>query len=477
MKLPLLSTAHRGPWPGPKIWLLALTGLLVTMAVTRVLHWRWTVTGGLLDEVVLDVALAAIAIASLSVGAFTQGLGRWVMSQPQPPARNGSVDRTFAALLLVVLAFSLLMRWWSPEQPVIARVSTAIAYQLVQLAACLFLLQSTRVPMPGSLGLAVGQCLLGGLLASLGLVDPSILDNCLAAWRMANALLLGLLFGLLVQHVFRQFDLAGGLVLVVGLIGLGIALNDLLQPDLMLLRIGLTHSMLGVCMFMLWLLVTERVRLPVAAAPPEPAAVADRRVEQERKRLARELHDGVGAHLVNILSGLDRSQPEHQALARALEECLFEVKNVVDVMDASDESVIDGLGQLRFRLRPTLERMGIELAWQVDFEGPLEEVRGEVRHEVLRIAHEALANAIKHAGATRIELTCRFDQEASALLLEVRDDGRGFASTRAVLRGKGVSGMRRRAAGIGGRLRLAADPGHGTQVVLTVPMAPPSQPA
>lgn len=471
MKLSLLTKAHRGPWPGPQIWLLALTGLLVGMAVVRVLHWRWNVTGGHLDEVALDVALAIIVIAALSVGAFTQGLGRWVARQPEPPARHGAIDRAFAALLLVVLAFSLMMRWWPQDLPVAGRVSTAIAYQLVQLAACLFLLQSTRVPLPGSLGLAVGQCVLGSVLASLALVDPTILDNCLAAWRIANALLLGLLYGLLVQHVFRQFDLAGGLVLVVGLIGLGIALNDLLQPDLMLLRIGLTHSMLGVCLFMLWLLVTERVRLPASPPVPEPAMV-DRRVEQERKRLARELHDGVGAHLVNILSGLDRSRPEQQALARALEECLFEVKNVVDVMDASDESVIDGLGQLRYRLRPTLERMGIELAWKVDFDGPLQAVRGEVRHEVLRIAHEALANAIKHAGATRIELVCRFDEEASALWLEVRDDGRGFASTRAVLRGKGVSGMRRRAAGMGGRLRLTADPGRGTQVVLTVPVAP-----
>ena len=472
MKFPLLTQARRGAWPGPQIWLLALAGLLVTMAVARVLHWRWNVTGGHLDEVALDVALALIVIAALSVGAFTQGLGRWVMSPPEPPARKLAVDRTFAALLLVVLAFSLLMRWWPQDMPVAGRLLTAMAYQLVQLAACLFLLQSTRVPLPGSLGLAVGQFVLGCMLASLALVDPSVLDNCLAAWRIANALLLGLLFGLLVQHVFRQFDLAGGLVLVVGLIGLGIALNDLLQPDLMLLRIGLTHSMLGVCLFMLWLLVTERVRLPSTPPPPEPTAVADQRVEQERKRLARELHDGVGAHLVNILSGLDRSQPDQQALARALEECLFEVKNVVDVMDASDESVIDGLGQLRYRLRPTLERMGIELVWKVDFDGPLEHVRGELRHEVLRIAHEALANAIKHAGPRQIELVCRFDEEASALCLEVRDDGCGFASTRAVLRGKGVSGMRRRAASIGGRLRVTGDPGHGTQVLLMVPVAP-----
>ena len=68
MKLPLLSTVHRGPWPGPHIWLLALTGLLVTMAVARVLHWRWNVTEGMLEEVVLDVALAVIVIAALSVG-------------------------------------------------------------------------------------------------------------------------------------------------------------------------------------------------------------------------------------------------------------------------------------------------------------------------------------------------------------------------------------------------------------------------
>lgn len=472
MNLQRLRLPDRPALPGPATWLLALTGLLVLMAVARVMHWRWMQTGGRVDELALDLALAIVVLAGLSVGAFTQGLGRLALGMPQTPARHGAVDRTFAALLLVVLAFSLLVRWWPMDRAPDAAVITAMAYQLVQLAACVFLLQSTRTPIPGASGMAAGQCLLGCLLVALAWTDPSIHDNCLAAWRMSNAMLLGLMFAWLVRHVFHDFDLEGGLVLVVGLIGLGIGLNDLLQPDLGMLRIGLTHCMLGACLLMLWLLVTGRVKLPSTAAALAQAAAPEPRVlvEQERKRLARELHDGVGAHLVNILSGLDRSHPQQQALAQALEECLFEVKNVVDVMDATEESVIDGLGQLRWRLRPTLERLGIALSWSVDVDGPLTEVRGEVRHEVLRIAHEALANAIKHAGAGQIELRCGFDAHACALQLEVRDDGQGFAATRTVLRGKGVSGMRRRAAGIGGRLRLAADPGVGTRVLLTVPL-------
>lgn len=462
-----------GAWPGPQSWLLALTGLLVVLTCLRLLQWRWSVTARNVEEVALDLALALTAIACLSFGAFTRGLERWAPAEDAPEVRRRLMDRSFAAVLLVVLAFSLLVRWWPVEPAAPARVVTAMAYQLLLLAACLFLLMSTRVLLPGAVGTAVGHGVLGSMLAMLGSLDPSIHDNSLAAWRLTNASLLGLQFGLLARHVFRHFDLSGGMVLVVGLIGLGVALNDLLHPDLLLVKIGLTHCMLGACMFMLWMLATGRIRLPQSAptVPAEP--VRDELVDQERKRLARELHDGVGAHLVNILSGLDRSRPEQQALAHALEECLFEVKNVVDVMDASNESVIDGLGQLRWRLRPTLDRLGIQLGWSVDIEGPLAEVRGEVRHEVLRIAHEALANAIKHADARRIDLACRFDSAARALLLEIRDDGRGFVTTRSVLRGKGVSGMRRRAAGIGGRLRLAGDPGAGTRVVLTVPVAPP----
>ncbi|OSZ68025.1 sensor histidine kinase [Hydrogenophaga sp. IBVHS2] len=472
MALRLPKPAGSG-WPGAQTWLLAFTGLLVVLTGLRVVHWRWTTTLRNVEEVALDLALAFTVIACLSFGTFTRGLERWAPAEDRPDVRRRTMDRSFAALLLVVLSFSLLLRWWPVDPPVPARVVTAVAYQLLQLAACLFLLLSTRLLLPGAVGIAVGHWVLGSLLAVLGLLDPSIHDNSLAAWRLVNAVLLGLQFGLLARHVFRHFDLSGGLVLVVGLIGLGVALNDLLHPDLLLLRIGLTHCMLGGCMGMLWMFATGRVRLPASTPPAAPAPVGEALVDQERKRLARELHDGVGAHLVNILSGLDRSRPEQQALAHALEECLFEVKNVVDVMDASNESVIDGLAQLRWRLRPTLERLGVELGWSVDIDGPLSEVRGEVRHEVLRIAHEALANAIKHAGARRIELACRFDGVARALMLEVRDDGRGFVTTRSVLRGKGVSGMRRRAAGIGGRLRLAADPGAGTRVVLTVPMAKP----
>lgn len=460
----------RGAMPGPQTWLVALTWLLVLMTEARIVQWRWNVTGGLLDELVADLGMALMVSIGLSVGAFTRGLGRWTLSPPQAPARHGALDRTFAALLLLALAFSLLVRWWPQDLPVPGRVATALAYQLVLLTGSLFLLQSTRTPVQGAMGLAVGQWLLVSLLALAGLTDASLHDNTLAAWRLANAALLGLLFVALARHVFRHFEQAGGLVLVVGLIALGVALNDLLQPDLSALRLGLVHCMLGGCLLMLWLLVTGRVKLPAVVQGEALAVTSARLIEQERTRLARELHDGVGSQLVHILSGLDRSQPGQQALAQALEACLFEVKNVVDVMDASHESVIDGLGQLRWRLRPTLEHMGIELVWSVDIDGPLAEVRGELRHEVLRIAQEALANAVRHAHAGRIVLRCRFDPAAQALELAVEDDGEGFASTRAALRGTGVSGMRRRAAGIGGRLRLASSPGMGTRLHLTVPL-------
>jgi signal transduction histidine kinase len=122
-------------------------------------------------------------------------------------------------------------------------------------------------------------------------------------------------------------------------------------------------------------------------------------------------------------------------------------------------------------LRKHAEAVGMRHRVDVDVSGPDERLplaRGAEEH-VFRLAQEALANAAKHAQASRIDVSVRRDD--GHVELRVRDDGRGF-DPRARYDGHlGLETMRSRAAELGGRLVLESAPGQGTDVTLTVPLA------
>ena len=112
---------------------------------------------------------------------------------------------------------------------------------------------------------------------------------------------------------------------------------------------------------------------------------------------------------------------------------------------------------------------GVEV--EVEVLGPGAKLPEEMEQHLLRIAQEAVTNALKHAGASRIAV--KLHREARQLHLRISDNGRGFDqqdvfSSRA---GHfGVIGMRERAERLGGELRLASNPGEGTEVEVTVPL-------
>jgi signal transduction histidine kinase len=201
-------------------------------------------------------------------------------------------------------------------------------------------------------------------------------------------------------------------------------------------------------------------------------------VAEERRRIALDLHDGVGSQLVRILATLESNMPHQHALALTLEleQCLLDLKLTVDRIDGADDSVIDALGRLRYRVQPAMEKLGIRLIWSVDVEGPLQEFKGDPAQEVLCIAQEGLSNVIRHASATVVVLICRYVAASKVMLLEVRDNGRGAAGqfTRE-LSGKGLEGMRRRARKLGGHVQIAIRTGLGTRIRLSVPFNPTGQ--
>lgn len=225
-------------------------------------------------------------------------------------------------------------------------------------------------------------------------------------------------------------------------------------------------------------LLSESEPLPDAAAA---SAVA---VTRERRRIGQDLHDGVASQLVTLLSTLDSALPNDQRMALALEKCLIDLKMTVDILDASNDNVLDLLGRLRYRIQHSLDKLGIQMVWRVQVRDELAAVRGEVALHTLRIAQESLSNVMVHAHASAVEVVCRYVCETGMLLLEIRDNGKGIGTrsdgglarhsqsdgAATLPLGKGLINMRNRAKSVGGKLTISSKLGAGTRVRLQLPL-------
>lgn len=199
--------------------------------------------------------------------------------------------------------------------------------------------------------------------------------------------------------------------------------------------------------------------------------------EQERARLARELHDSVAQALYGITLGAKTARA-------TLERDAERTRASLDYTIRLAEGGVSEMKALLFSLRPdALEEGGLVAALTQNAHA-LEARHGLTVHASLkveppltpaaqaaayRVAQEALHNTVKHARATAVWLGVR--QEGTRVLVEVRDDGRGFDP--AALRGGtlGQRSMRERAQGVGGTLTVQSTPGKGTVVTLTLPAA------
>jgi signal transduction histidine kinase len=188
-------------------------------------------------------------------------------------------------------------------------------------------------------------------------------------------------------------------------------------------------------------------------------------VLDDRRRLARELHDGVVQELAFIRAESHRIPEDLPSRSRILEACdrgLDEARAAIQALGRpSDEP----LGFMLHRAaRELAERYGVELEVEVDDSIT---ARAEQKHALLRIAREAVSNAVRHGQAHRLCLSLARDGETQRLT--IRDDGRGFdlARTASNSGGYGLTSMRDRARALPGSFDVHAERGSGTQVTVT----------
>ncbi|MGI8684260.1 MAG: HAMP domain-containing sensor histidine kinase [Acidimicrobiales bacterium] len=195
--------------------------------------------------------------------------------------------------------------------------------------------------------------------------------------------------------------------------------------------------------------------------------------DEERHRLARDLHDGIQQHLVVLRMGFgmateaaERSPGStHMSLAELSAELDGVIERLREVSHDLYPSILVDRG-LAAALRSSLGRLPLS-ARLVCIPDPLPRLPPEVESGAYFLVSEALANALKHAGAS--EITVRLEATDEWLIVEVGDDGRGFAAATQVRNG-GLLHMDDRARSFGGRLIIDTAPGAGTRVRATFPI-------
>ncbi len=206
-----------------------------------------------------------------------------------------------------------------------------------------------------------------------------------------------------------------------------------------------------------------------------------RATEDERKRIARELHDETSQALTGILISLEVTEqslaPDDPCRARVSWARDYALRTVDEVRRLTFDlrpSVLDDLGlvpALRWYLKNRLSSRGVLAELAVEPE--LEEVRlpEETEVTVFRIVQEALANVMRHSQASAVRVT--FTAGPQRLVVHVADNGIGFREEEVRKAGPhgglGLRGIRERVALVGGGLRIESSPGRGTAVIVEVP--------
>jgi signal transduction histidine kinase len=197
---------------------------------------------------------------------------------------------------------------------------------------------------------------------------------------------------------------------------------------------------------------------------------------QERERIAREFHDGLGHHLVSAIRGLESIRRRLKAHADTAADCALQEQ--IDILRTALDDTRQTIQQLRAPettdmrvfIRQTAERVAQRLGAQLhcdcpDLMPPLTPLQTLM---LTRVVQEALSNVMKHAGRPQ-NLWVACDWRDGWLEMRVADDGDGFDPA-AVLEGMGLSNMRERIRTLGGELTIQSARGQGTTVLARVPI-------
>jgi signal transduction histidine kinase len=189
-------------------------------------------------------------------------------------------------------------------------------------------------------------------------------------------------------------------------------------------------------------------------------------LNEERRRLTQDMHDGLGSSLVTALRVAQKGALSAASMEEVLRGCITDLKLTIDSMEPVNADLLLLLGTLRFRLDPRLTEAGVELLWEVTDVPRVNWLDARNSLHILRILQEAFANILKHTQASQIRVTTAAG--GGWLSVTIADNGAGFDPAAAHTGGRGLVNQRRRAESIGGEIMFASS-AQGTRVTLRIP--------
>jgi signal transduction histidine kinase len=422
-----LAAPLRFAYPAPSLHVAletgtALIGLVATAIVVR--GWR---DGPRLDRLIVAAGLAVFALTSAALAAMVA-----ILPGGGPRGPVGLTGMLVGSLLVGAGAFA-------PARPLRRPAAAAAA----MLAVVVF-----------------------ALTAALGAVEL-VLEVWRGQQRPADADPTRTLLSQPLAAVALQLTMALSLAAAaVGLTGRGIRFGDAFARRLGLAVLFFSFSMLHYALLPPvtheWVHLGDVLRLLFcivllwAAVLEVAGAVAARAAARERRRIARDLHDGVAQELAFIRRRAERLDAEEIVVAaeRALEDSRWAIEHLARAPDEPLERV------LARHAAAIAARTGVAVTFATT--GTTEHVGPEVSEALARILGEAVTNA-RHGNATLVHV----ELSTHPLRLRVIDDGTGFDPA-ASAGGFGLGGMRERAALVGAELSVRSGPGSGTEVAVEI---------
>lgn len=194
---------------------------------------------------------------------------------------------------------------------------------------------------------------------------------------------------------------------------------------------------------------------------------------EERQRIVRDMHDGIGGQLVGLILQVRGRTLDPPALEKALEASVADLRLIVDSLDTAEDSLPAALRAFEHRIRPQVEAAGVELVFDMALPDDTPACEPRVALQLLRILQEAVTNALRHSGASLVRLTAAINGDDVHLTVE--DDGKGLPVD--IGGGRGLASIRARAVAVGGALDITPRPGGGVRVSVHAPLLRPDSTA
>jgi two-component system, NarL family, sensor histidine kinase UhpB len=185
---------------------------------------------------------------------------------------------------------------------------------------------------------------------------------------------------------------------------------------------------------------------------------------EERQRIVRDMHDGIGGQLLGLALQARGPGVDARELADGLDASLLDLRLIIDSMDTAESGLAESVMAFAHRVRPQVQAAGLTLELDNELQPGDPVIGSRSTLHVLRVLQEAVANALRHAGARTLRIEARRGEEG--VVLQVSDDGRGMPAQ--AIPGRGLANMRARLASLGGSIEIG-DATPGTRVRLVLP--------